>query len=156
MDDSGRQCAHMIRSLFVPGRFNTTFQLSNTAINRSVAEGVAPTKILRYNTDGTVQEVGGGTTTSESSPWSDRNGEDGTGHHIRIASHDTGTNRYTGAPTIGTWTALSSLVDFDFLNSDTTGPYTDVSTYTIELSDDAGSTTLDSMTLTVTLSNDGP
>ena len=145
------------RGFFVP-----TYQLSNTAINSTSPEGETSDAILIYNTDGTVQErrdqAGGGTalSTSESSPWSDKPGEDGTGHHIRIASHDSGANRYTGTPSIGSWTVLSSVVDFNFQDPDTTGPYDATSTYTIELSEDGGSNVLDSMTLSIRLQNAGP
>jgi hypothetical protein len=132
---------------FVAGRFVTTYQLSNASISDSVAEGNAPAVALVYGTDGSASAGG---------PWSDSNLEDGTGHHISIASHDSGDLKYTGTPTIGTWAALSSTVTFNFVDSDTTGPYSRLSTYTIELSDDGGSTVLDSMTLSVTLTNDGP
>ncbi len=154
-----------IRSLMMAARgvFVATYQLSTTAIHGIAPEGETSDADLIYNTDGTVQEkrdLGAGgtsTTTSESSPWSNDPAEDGTGHHVRIASHDSGVNRYLQPGSIPTaWLALSSQRVFEWRDTDTTGPYDASSTYTVELSDDGGSSVLDSMTLTIRLENEGP
>ena len=134
-----------------------TYALADDTVVSTSPDGELSDLVYSLNTDGTITETIdlaiGGTqvNTSTVSPWSDRLGEDGTLHHARIASNDSGTNRYTGTPTMTTWTALTSDIDFDFVGVTTTGPDSDTSTYTLELSDDGGSTVLDSMTLTVQL-----
>lgn len=140
-----------------------TYKLDDFAINSTSPEGSASDADAIFNTNGSIQErrdlALGGTSlsTSEASPWSDDPSEDGTGHHIRLASHDTGSNRFVaGTLVLGTWYALSTLRQFEFQDSDTNGPYDGTSTYTFELSDDGGSTVLDSCTATIRLQNEGP
>ena len=140
----------------------STYKMDNLTISSNAPEGQTSDAILRFKSNGIVEEIrdntGGTTTTtdSEASPWSDLPGEDGSSHHVRLVSHDSGTNRYTGTPTLGTWTALTSDIDFDFQDPDTTGPYSGQSTYTFALSDDGGSTTLDTLVATINLDNEGP
>jgi len=143
--------------------FAALYQLLDGSITATSASSTNCDANLIFNPDGTIDkyqdsEGGGATTAFSGSPWSNDPAEDGTGHHIRITGPDTGTDRYEGvSPTYTTWTALSSTVNFNFDWAPGGGPQgPDVSTYTIELSDDGGSTVLDSMTLTVSLSIASP
>lgn len=135
--------------------FNPSYSLEDDTIISTEQEGNSPSCTYTFNTDGSIDEggVGSGTT---SNVWSNDPGEDGSGHHVRIVSNDSGVDAYVPGSAYGTWVALTSTPVFTFTDADTTGPYNRQSTYTFALSDDGGSTTLDTMTLTVFLANDGP
>lgn len=140
-----------------------TYRLEDFAIHSTCPEGDACDADAIFQTDGVILErrdlALGGTsaTTSEASPWSNDPSEDGTGHHVRLVSHDSGTDRFNpGALVLGTWYALSTLRQFEFQDGDTSGPYDGTSTYTFGLSDDGGSSTIDTCTATIRLQNEGP
>jgi len=144
-----------------------TYKMDDFSINSTSPEGQTSDADILYQTDGVVQErrdlaVGGTqTTVSEASPWSDDPSETGVGWWVRVVSHDTGVNRYYtggGGPAIGTWVQISTEnpAILEWRDGDTSGPYSGVSTYTLALSDDGGSTTFDTCTATITLANEGP
>ena len=148
---------------FASASSGTEYRLDNLSITGSDASGGNATADLIFDDDGGRRKFqstsGGGSTTDADPPWSSLHPNETTTWHVRLASHDTGTNRYTGTPALGTWTEISAAAvpTFDHLWSPGGGPQgPDVSTYTYELSSDGGSTVHDSMTLTVSLSIDSP
>ncbi len=145
------------------GRTFATHQLDDLGITGSAASGGTATADMLLDADGgrrKFQSTGAGGSTSEASPhWSSIHPNETNTWHARLVSLDSGSNRYVGSPTLGTWTEITGpgAPTFDYSWSPGGGPQgPDVSTYTIAISDDAGSTTHDTMTLTVTLSIDAP
>ena len=134
---------------FASASSGTEYRLDNLSITGSDASGGNATAELIFDDWGIVFEKND---KDADPPWSSLHPNETTTWHVRLASHDTGTNRYTGTPTLGTWTEISAAAvpTFDHLWSPGGGPQgPDVSTYTYELSSDGGSTVHDSMTLTV-------
>jgi len=73
--------------------------------------------------------------------------------HARL-NHTSGTNQYSasGSDALNTWVALSGTPEWNFLKTTSgTGGGTTVGTYTLDFSNDAGSTTYASSSVTVTL-----
>ncbi len=138
------------------------YQLADIAIVGSEEDGFTATADLIFDADGgrrKFQSTGvGGTTTDANPPWSSLHPAETATWHVRLASHDTGINRYVGAPTLGTWTEITGAGQptFDYAYIDTGPSGLDESRYTLELSDDGGSTVHDSMTLIVQLSISSP
>ena len=139
--------------------FSPTYSLPATeTISSTAPEGQTSDAQYIFNTAGGIQErkdnaVGGTTlSTSASSPWSDDPAEDGTGKYIKVVA--TGTDRRTDSIGNG-FVELSTQRIYIFQNPDTSGPYSDATTYTVTLSLD-GSTAHSTQTLTVNLDNEGP
>lgn len=152
-----------VRAMMLGARTKAIYQLDDLSISGSEASSFAATADMLLDADGGRRKFqsnsSGGTTTDANPPWSSLHPNETATWHARIVSHDTGTNRYIGSPAIGTWQEINAPGNptFDFSWQPGVGPQgPDVSTYTIALSDDAGSTTFDTMTLTVTLSIDSP
>jgi len=139
-----------------------SYQVTDEAIISTAPEGETVDLWVIFQANGTVFDrvdlgVGGTSLTeSDTSPWSTDDTEDGVGKHIRI-NHVSGVNAYDGStPAENVWDQISDSNILVFQDPDTSGPYDRQSTYTIELSLDGGSTTHDTMTLTVNLVNEGP
>jgi len=144
----------------VGGAGNIIYQVADDTTTSLAPEGQTSDLVYRFLTDGRIREtldqaVGGVLTFDATiTPWSDDGAEDGVGKYIRCSNAITGTNRRTDA--IGTaFVQLNTQRDFTFQEPTTGGPYSDVSTYTIDLSLD-GAAVHDTMTLTVQLDNQGP
>lgn len=139
-----------------------TRSLEDLTLTATAASGNPATADMLFDDDGgrrKFQSNSGGGSTTDAGEWSSLDPNETETWHVRLASHDTGTDRYTGTPTLGTWTEISAAgtPTFDHVWSPGGGPQgPDVSTYTYELSSDGGSTVHDSMTLTVSLSIDSP
>ena len=128
-------------------------------INSNALEGEVCNAQYRWNSDGTIQEqrenLGSNpVTTSASSPWSTNPSETGSGKFVRMGNANTGTNRRTDALGTG-FVELTSQRVYTFENPSTSGPFTDASVYTVDLSLD-GITVHDTQELTVNLDNQGP
>lgn len=111
---------------------------------------------LFYDSDGDARrtvETGGSFSTASIGAWSDDAAEDGTGIYLRV-SYVSGDNTYFSGSGLGVWLLLTSNRNFRF--QDTLSPFSTVSgTYTVELSDDGGSTVASSATLVVNLEHLG-
>lgn len=147
---------------FAASSTGVEYKLDDLTIVGSEADGFTARARLIFDDDGgrrKFQSTGvGGSTTDAPPAWSSLHPNEITTWHVRLASHDTGVDRYDTPPNVGTWTEISAVATptFSFSYIDTGPSGLDESTYTLELSSDGGSTVFDSMTLTVHLSIDSP
>lgn len=81
--------------------------------------------------------------------WSNDPAEDGTGHDFRLV-FVSGDAVYSGGNALNTWFGADTAPVWQFANSNS-GPNVLSGVYRLDLSDDGGSTTLDSDNFTVTL-----
>lgn len=111
---------------------------------------------LFYDSDGDTRrtlETSGSFATASIGAWSDDAAEDGTGLYLRV-SYVSGDNTYSSGSGLGVWLLLTSNRNFRF--EDTLSPFSTASgTYTVELSDDGGTTVASSATLVVNLEHLG-
>ena len=101
---------------------------------------------------------GSGSTTDHGEWWSTHpdSNNPGDDYHVRI-THQTGANRMVNTDmTEAAWESIATDRIAYFNYAGEVGPNFDVSTYLVEFSSDGGTSTDDSYTLTVTLTNASP
>ena len=135
------------RALKVLTAENIVVTVSGEIISHSVANGNTATAGVRVNNDGTIDQLVGGTYTQidVSTDWRIPNGS-GSGYHVRFTR-----GVFDPDPDVGTlnsWLALSS--DREVYYQESTDDTEDGGTITIAISDDGGTSTLDSGTYPLT------
>lgn len=120
-------------------------------------DGFTVTGTLTVLADGSIAYTGDTLGTSESGQsWLDfvatGNGDP---FHVRIV-FVSGTDTYFTGDALNTWHAMTSNRTFQFRKLSAGGPDVDIGTYRIDVSDDGGSTTLDSNTFGITMSEASP
>ena len=138
-----------------------SFLLSKNSTNTSVdADGQTVTGALDVLTDGSVDYTGDLFGTNETGSWWDPHPGTVSGTwHCRL-SFVSGTNQYTTGSGLGTWLQCDptggSNRGWNFSKASAGGPDSTVGNYTLAFSDDAGSTTFDSVNIAITLQEQAP
>ena len=138
------------------------FVATSVTNNSTRASGQSTTNKVTIKTNGTVEglyDTGGSiNNTTTLTDWSSAapNETNGANWHCRIevTTHVVGhsqTNNHTG-----TWYQLNVDQEWHWEHNFGSGPDSESGDYTMELSDDAGSTVFDTCDLTVGMANEGP
>lgn len=142
------------------GAVNAVYQA--IGVNATNTDGGGGSRLisytLRYDSDGLVRhtrEIGGSASTTSIGNWSSLYpSETGTGWSVRLRFLS-GTNIYASGDALNTWHPLTS--DRSWTLSNTVSEFGSVSgAFLICISTDGGTTTFDSTSFTVTLTNEGP
>ncbi len=118
-------------------------------------DGQTVTGNIQVTIVGAVDWTGDIFGTTESDDWWLPNGTVSGTWHVRL-SYSSGDPIYSSGSGLGTWLELSSNRTWNFSKASVGGPDTDSGDYTLAFSDDAGSTTHDSVTITINLNEQAP
>ena len=128
-----------------------TVSVENTTVDTEIVTdntaGITATASITFNTDGTVDIARSHGTTSQLDiyDWVLPNSTYSGTYHIRATEQSAPTGSGTATGTIGSWLALTSNRSFGLSDTQSAGNSgTSASQYLIEISDDGGTTTIDS------------
>lgn len=134
------------------------FAVSVTVGNRTSTDedGQTVTGTFRMNTDGTWTYTGDFLGSNANGSWgSPTTPSIGDGFHCRLV-FISGTNHYLSGAALNTWLPLTSNVAWNFRKLSSGGPDEDNGVFRIDVSDDGGSTTLDSDSFNIRLNEQSP
>jgi hypothetical protein len=121
------------------------------AYSSTEEDGFTTTGSLTVGSAGNVDYTGDTLGTTENDDWWLPNGTVQGTWHVKL-THDSGTNQRSSGTALNTWTAVGSFtMNFSKAHNGSPDPDSTIGNYTLSFSDDGGSTTHDSVAITITL-----
>ena len=139
------------------GAFNLTKDTSNTSNDE---DGQTVTGTLGVYTNGNCDYTGDIFGTGESARWWDTGLSPVGTWHCKLTFTGTDTNHYSSGSTLGAWHQCggsgAANILWNFSKASAGGPDSATGTFTLEFSNDGGSTTFDSVVIAITLNEQAP